>query len=91
MLPHRSPTPLIVPWAWVAPAAMAAWALATASPASLCVWMPTRAEHRRRTAAVASATNSGRRPPFVSHRTSASAPAASAAASVASAYSGLVR
>ncbi len=82
MFPHRSPTPLTVPWACVAPAPMAAWALARASPPSLCVWMPTRAEHRPRTAAVASAICSGRPPPFVSHNTSVSAPAASAAASV---------
>src|SRR5258706_11273410 len=37
MLPQRSPTPFMVPWAWSAPTWMAAWALATARPQSLWV------------------------------------------------------
>ena len=86
MLPQRSPTPLIVPWAWSAPARTAASALATASEASLWVWMPTSGETRRFTAATASAMSSGMLPPLVSHRQRTDAPASSAARSVWIAY-----
>mmetsp|Transcript_5756 Transcript_5756/g.23966 ORF Transcript_5756/g.23966 Transcript_5756/m.23966 type:complete len:238 (-) Transcript_5756:503-1216(-) len=40
-LPHRSPTPLTVPWTTVAPPRTAASEFATARPASLCAWIPT--------------------------------------------------
>ena len=39
-LPVRSPYPLSVPWTWVAPASIEARALATPSPMSSWVWMP---------------------------------------------------
>ena len=82
MLPHRSPTPLVVPCTWAAPASTAARALATATPASLWVWMPTLHPTASAAARVAAATCSGIAPPFVSHRQTVSAPASSAARSV---------
>ena len=40
VLPHLSPSPLIVPWICLAPAFTAANAFATALSVSLCAWIP---------------------------------------------------
>ena len=90
-LPHRSPTPLIVPCTCVAPASTAARAFATPHPESLCVWMPTSTSGNSRTVRATMAFNSvGSVPPLVSQRTSVVAPASAAARSTASEYAGIV-
>mmetsp|Transcript_6606 Transcript_6606/g.18518 ORF Transcript_6606/g.18518 Transcript_6606/m.18518 type:complete len:221 (-) Transcript_6606:658-1320(-) len=79
-LPVRSPTPFAVPWTREAPPLTAANELATATPESSCAWTPTTILDgtASTTAAVARSTSQGRCPPFVSQRTTASAPASTA-------------
>ncbi len=87
-LPVRSPTPFIVPWTCVAPASTAASEFATPTPQSSWQWMPTGwPSSPAHTPAVASAIWPGRDEPFVSHRTTRSAPPATAARRQRSAYS----
>ena len=90
-LPHRSPTPLIVPCTCTAPARTAARVFAVARSESLWQWMPTGQRTASFAAATASATKSGRLPPLVSHSTPISAPASAAARSVSRAKSGSER
>ncbi len=82
----------MVAWTWRIPAATAAIELATASSASLWVWMPQvtagasgSASSVARTSPMIAVSSSVSVPPFVSHRTSVRAPAWRAARSVASA------
>ena len=75
-LPVRSPTPFIVPWTCVAPASTAASELATPHAAVVVAVDADRAAAERGDdLAVASAIWSGSDEPFVSHRTTRSAPA----------------
>ena len=76
-LPVRSPHPLIVPWTCVAPISTAAIELATPHSASLWQWIPTRMLPSSVPTAsrVASVTCDGSDDPFVSQRTTVSAPA----------------
>ena len=67
---------------------MAASALATPTPESLCVWMPTAHFICLTISAVTRATSPGIVPPLVSHRTTMSTPESCAALSVAIAYRG---
>ena len=89
-LPQRSPMPLMVPCTWRAPCRTAARLLAAARSESLWQWMPSRTLGKRaRTVETASAMNSGKLPPLVSHRARQEAPAWAAAESVSRANSGL--
>ena len=92
-LPQRSPYPLIVACTWRIPACTAAIEFATASSASLWVWIPqvtAGASGSASSAARVSPTIRSRSsvsvPPFVSHSTRLRAPAWRAARRVASAY-----
>ena len=79
-LPVRSPYPLAVHCAWVAPASTAAMVFATAHAVSSWQWMPRRAPPVRSFTSVTTAViRLGRQPPLVSHRTLTEAPAAVAA------------
>ena len=79
-------------WTWRIPAATAAIELATASSASLWVWIPQvtagasgSASSEPRTSPMIETSSSVIVPPFVSHRTSVRAPAWRAARKVESA------
>ena len=75
-LPQRSPSPLIVPCTWRAPARRAAKELATAFSVSLWVWMPTWDPGMTSTTApTMDSTSWGSVPPLVSHSTTQRAPA----------------
>ena len=82
-LPVRSPSPLIVPCTWRAPARTAAIELATAQPVSSWQWMPMIASSPkwRCTSATIASTSYGSEPPLVSHSTRWLAPFTTAASS----------
>ena len=75
----RSPYPLAVHCTWVTPLSTAVNVLATAHPVSSWQWMPRRPWTALRTSETTFPIPVGSMPPFVSHMTTTSAPAAKAA------------
>ena len=93
VLPVRSPRPFRVPCTWRTPARTAAIEFATAHPVSSWQWMPSTASSPTSffTAATVASTSCGSEPPFVSHITRCVAPLVTAASTMRSANSGLLR
>ncbi len=82
-MPGRSPYPLAVHWKCFTPASTAAIVFATAQEVSFWQWMPSRSGSMPSfpvSSEIAAVIRDGTMPPFVSHMTTRSAPASSAAA-----------
>ena len=81
-LPVLSPQPFKQAWTCVAPLSTAIIVFATAISASLCTWIPISPRFKFITFSVICLISIGIVPPFVSHKTIASAPASDAAFTV---------